>query len=30
MPIKQKLDAIEINNDRLAQLLCRAIPASCP
>ncbi len=30
MPIKQKLDAIEINNDRLAQFLCRAIPASCP
>ncbi|MGL6341877.1 MAG: Mo-dependent nitrogenase C-terminal domain-containing protein [Waterburya sp.] len=30
MPIKQKLDAIEINNDRLAQFLCRVIPASCP
>jgi len=29
-PIQQKLDAIEIHNPKLAQLLCRVIPASCP
>ncbi|WP_375443180.1 Mo-dependent nitrogenase C-terminal domain-containing protein [uncultured Nostoc sp.] len=29
-PIRQKLDAIEINNLKLAQFLCRVIPASCP
>lgn len=28
--IRQKLDAIEINNPTLAQLLCRLIPAYCP
>jgi hypothetical protein len=30
LPIRQKLDAIEIHNSKLAQLLCRLIPASCP
>ena len=29
-PIRQNLDAIEINNLRLAQFLCRFIPDSCP
>jgi hypothetical protein len=28
--IRQKLDAIEIHNPKLAQFLCRVIPASCP
>jgi len=30
LPIRQKLDAMEIHNSKLAQLLCRVIPASCP
>lgn len=30
LPIRQKLDAIEIHNSKLARLLCRLIPASCP
>lgn len=30
LPIRQKLDAIEIHNSKLARLLCRVIPASCP
>lgn len=30
LPIRQKLDAIEIHNSKLAQFLCRVIPASCP
>ncbi len=30
LPIRQKLDAIEIHNSKLALLLCRLIPASCP
>lgn len=29
-PIQQKLDALEINNYKLAQFLCRVIPPSCP
>ncbi len=29
-PIQKKLDAIEINNLKLAQFLCRVIPATCP
>ncbi|PMB00798.1 nitrogenase [Fischerella thermalis CCMEE 5273] len=28
--IRQKLDGIEINNFKLAQLLCTVIPATCP
>ncbi len=30
LPIRQKLDAIEIYNSKLARFLCRVIPASCP
>jgi hypothetical protein len=30
LPIRQKLDAIEIDNSKLARFLCRVIPASCP
>ncbi len=30
LAIRQKLDAIEIQNSKLARLLCRVIPASCP
>jgi Mo-dependent nitrogenase C-terminus len=30
LPMRQKLDAIEIQNSKLAGLLCRVIPASCP
>ncbi|MEA5558785.1 Mo-dependent nitrogenase C-terminal domain-containing protein [Nodularia spumigena] len=30
LPIRQKLDAIEIHNSKLARFLCRVIPASCP
>jgi len=29
-PIRQKLDAIEIRNYKLAQFLCLVIPPSCP
>jgi hypothetical protein len=29
-PVRQKLDAIEIHNLKLAQFLCQLIPASCP
>ncbi|MFB2771641.1 Mo-dependent nitrogenase C-terminal domain-containing protein [Pelatocladus sp. BLCC-F211] len=28
--IRQKLDAIKINNFKLAQFLCTVIPATCP
>ncbi len=28
--IKQKLDTIEIHNPKVARLLCRIIPLSCP
>ncbi|MBD1820990.1 Mo-dependent nitrogenase C-terminal domain-containing protein [Cyanobacteria bacterium FACHB-DQ100] len=28
--IANKLDAIEINNPKMAQLLCRLIPSHCP
>ncbi|NMF63766.1 nitrogenase [Brasilonema octagenarum UFV-E1] len=30
LPIRKKLDTIEIQNSKLARLLCRVIPASCP
>ena len=30
LPIRQKLDAIEIDNSKMARFLCRVIPASCP
>lgn len=29
-PIRKMLDSIEVNNPKLAQFLCRVIPASCP
>lgn len=29
-PLRKKLDAIEINHLKLAQFLCRVIPATCP
>lgn len=29
-PIRQRLDAIEIQNPRLAHALCKLIPAQCP
>lgn len=28
--VKQRLEAIEINNPKLARLLCKFIPAQCP
>lgn len=30
LPIRQKLDAMKIHNSKLARLLRRVIPASCP
>ncbi|MDJ0694525.1 Mo-dependent nitrogenase C-terminal domain-containing protein [Mastigocoleus sp. MO_188.B34] len=30
LPIRKKLDALEIHNYKLARFLCRVIPASCP
>ncbi len=29
-PIRQRLDAIDINNPRLAHFICQLIPAQCP
>jgi hypothetical protein len=29
-PVRQWLEEIEINNPKLAKLLCSAIPAACP
>ncbi|BAY95690.1 MULTISPECIES: Mo-dependent nitrogenase C-terminal domain-containing protein [unclassified Tolypothrix] len=30
LPIRKKLDTIEIHNSKLARFLCKVIPASCP
>jgi Mo-dependent nitrogenase C-terminus len=29
-PLRQKLDAVEVNNSQLANWLCKLIPAQCP
>jgi hypothetical protein len=29
-PLRHWLDDIEVNNDRLAHLICRLIPCTCP
>ncbi|MDZ8053934.1 MAG: Mo-dependent nitrogenase C-terminal domain-containing protein [Aulosira sp. ZfuVER01] len=29
-PVRQRLEEIEINNQKLARLLCKLIPAYCP
>lgn len=29
-PLRQRIESLEINNSRLARLLCQLIPAQCP